>query len=246
MSLRGKYILVTGGARRIGAAISRRLAALGANVAIHCRSSLHEAEELAASLRETGVDSFAVQADFSSESDFDAASFLDSVLSRTGGRLYGLVNNASLYARTASADAAFCHAVHVAAPVGLIRALASLTGNDVASVVNILDTRISSADPSHTEYLEAKRALAELTPSLALELAPRVRVNGVSPGIVLTEDGAEPSELSRLSRFNPLLTHGSPEGLAECVAFLLSSDFITGHIIRYDGGYSLARARLTD
>lgn len=239
MNLNGKYILVTGGARRIGAAISRKLASLGANVIVHYNSSMAEAEQLVAELCASGTDSFAVQSNFANP-EFDAVAFFSKIHERTGGQLFGLVNNASLYAPTGSHAAALCHAIHVTVPEALIRKLAALSDKQGASVVNILDTRVCSSDPKHVEYLEAKRELTDLTRSLALELAPSIRINAVAPGIVLEEAGTDPAELQRLSGFNPLKTHGTPEGVAECVSFLLSSDFITGHIIKYDGGYSLA------
>ncbi len=235
MNLRGRYILVTGAAKRIGAAIARSLAAAGANVAVHYRSSAAEAESLAGELRAAGTDSFAMGADLARPETMD--DFADAILDRTGGCLDAIVNNASLYAPTASEEAAACRAVHVLSPLALIRRLAALPHPAGAAVVNILDTR--PADPAHEEYLAAKHELGRLTIELARELAPAIRVNAIAPGAVLQEEGRPASDLERLGRFNPLRTHGSPEGLALCVRFLLESDFITGEIMHYDGGYHI-------
>ncbi len=239
MNLLGRHILVTGAAKRIGAAIARSLADAGAIVIVHYRSSQAEAEALALELRASGSDAFAITADLAHPETMD--SFADALLSRTGGRLDAIVNNASLYAPTGSDGAAQCRAIHVLSPLVLIHRLARLphpTGP--AAVVNILDTR--AADPAHAEYLAAKHELGRLTGDLARELAPGVRVNAVAPGAVLQEDGQPGTELERLARFNPLRAHGNPEGLAQCVRFLLENDFITGEVIHYDGGYHVRDA----
>ena len=98
------------------------------------------------------------------------------------------------------------------------------------------------ADSGHAAYHLSKRMLLTLTRMLAVELAPAVRVTAVAPGAVLQPDGAPASELERLAQFNPLRAHGSPEGVAECVRFLLASDFVTGQVLFYDGGYHLKAA----
>ncbi len=239
-----RHILVTGAAKRIGAAIARALANAGANVVVHYRSSANAAQALVEELRAKGSDAFAVQADLAKPETMD--DFFDTVLKRTGGRLDGIVNNASLYARTGSPEAAQCRAIHVLSPLALIRRFATLPHPNGGAVVNILDTRIATADPEHAEYLEAKRELAGKTIALARELAPAIRVNAVSPGAVLQEDGMPVSALERLSAYNPLKAHGSPEGLAACVRFLLESDFITGQTLYYDGGYWLRDAQKRD
>ena len=235
-----RYILVTGAAKRIGAAIARTLADAGANVAVHYRLSAAKALALVDELRAMGTDAFAIQADLAKPETMD--DFFDAVLEHTDGRLDAIVNNASLYARTGSPEAAQCRAIHVLSPLALIRRFAALPHPNGGAVVNILDTRIATADPEHAEYLEAKRELAGMTIALARELAPAIRVNAVAPGAVLQEDGMPVAALERLSAFNPLKRHGSPEGLAACVRFLLENDFITGQAIYYDGGYWLRDA----
>ena len=242
MNLQGKIILVTGAAKRIGAAIARSIASAGANVVVHYRSSQAEAEALAAELRAAGSDSFSIKADLALPETMDG--FADDLLSRTGGRLDAIVNNASLYAATGADEAASCRAIHVLSPLALIHRLARLPHPTTpAAVVNILDTRAS--DPAHAEYIAAKNELRRLTPELARRLAPGVRVNAVAPGAVLQEEGSPEAELDRLARFNPLQAHGSPDGLAQCVRFLLENDFITGEVIHYDGGYHVRDATVS-
>jgi NAD(P)-dependent dehydrogenase (short-subunit alcohol dehydrogenase family) len=236
-----KYILVTGAAKRIGAAIARTLADAGASVVVHYRSSEDKALALVDELRAKGTDAFAVQADLARPETMD--DFFDAVLKRTGGQLDAIVNNASLYARTGSPEAGQCRAIHVLSPLALIRRFAALPHPNGGAVVNILDTRIATTDPEHAEYLAAKRELAGKTVALARELAPAIRVNAVAPGAVLQEDGMPVAALERLSAFNPLKAHGSPEGLASCVRFLLECDFITGQTIHYDGGYWMRDAQ---
>ncbi len=237
MDLKGRYILVTGAAKRIGAAIARNLATAGANVAIHYNASANAARALAEELRACDTDAFTLQTDLARPETTDF--FFDALLARTGGRLDGLVNNASVYAPTASPEAACCRAIHLLSPLALIRRFAALPHPAGAAIVNILDTRIRTGDPAHAEYLESKRELAARLPGLARTLAPAIRVNAVAPGAVLQEEGQPVSALERLAAFNPLQTHGSPEGLAACVRFLLETDFITGECLHYDGGHWL-------
>lgn len=244
MELAGKVALVTGGARRIGAAIARSLAAAGADVAIHCNRSDADAHALASELSSThGVRTWVFRRDFSVP---DAAEALfEDLIAATGERLDIVVNSASEYARTGAggADAAAlarAMRIHVEAPEALLRLLAGAGGADEKAAVNILDARVAGGeDAAHAAYLAAKRRLAELSRELAQELAPRLRLNCVAPGAVLEEDGAGRDSLLRLAAYNPMCAVGSPEGLAECVLFLLRQDFIAGQVLYYDGGRHL-------
>lgn len=242
MELAGKVALVTGGARRIGAAISRALAGAGADVAIHFNRSAADADALAKALRDDfGVRAWAVGRDLSAPGAGKA--LFDDVLAATGGRLDIIVNSASEYAGgDAPETLAHLMHVHVDAPEELLRRLAGLAGDDghPRAAVNILDARVSGGeDPGHPAYLEAKRRLAALSRSLALELAPAVRLNCVAPGAVLEPDGEGREALLRLATYNPMGAVGSPEGLAGCVLFLLRQEFIVGQVIHYDGGRHL-------
>lgn len=242
MDLAGKVALVTGGARRIGAAISRALAAAGADVAIHCGRSAAEADALADELRrQFGIRAWALRRDLA-EPGAGGALFGDA-LAATGGQLDIVVNSASEYARGDDAGTlARLLRVHVDAPEALLRRLAALAETDGVprAAVNILDARIAGGeDTAHPAYLEAKRRLAALSRTLALELAPSVRLNCVAPGAVLEPDGEGREALLRLAAYNPMGAVGSPEGLAECVVFLLRQEFVAGQVLYYDGGRHL-------
>lgn len=244
MPLSGKTILVTGGARRIGAAIVRELAARGANVVIHCNKSVEAAQALAKELSEKhGVSLQVVPRDLSVEGAGE--SLFNGALEATGGRLDGVVNSASEYAEGQAGqlpDEAVCRSVriHAEAPEALLRRLAAMPGDDQKVAVNILDCRVARGDDAtHAPYLVGKRRLAERSRALALELAPRLRLNCVAPGAVLESEGQSREDFLRLADFNPMRAVGNPSGLADCVAFLLATDFICGQTLFYDGGYSL-------
>ena len=244
MELKGKIVLVTGGARRIGAAIARDLAAHGAGVVVHYNQSEKEAKELVEKLKAKGARAWAIQGNLRK---LDADDFSGKLLGMTGGKLDLLVNNASDYPASdlmtmTEDNIDDMIRVHASTPLALVQRFASLPHPDGAAVVNMLDARITTYDKGHAAYHLSKRMLFSLTRMLALELAPKIRVNAVAPGAVLQEQGQPQSELERLAQFNPLKAHGSPEGVAECVRFLLSSDFITGQILYYDGGYHMKAA----
>lgn len=241
--LAGRTILVTGGARRIGAAIVRALAHQGAEVVIHCHRSLSAARELADELTAQGRRIGVVQGDLGDPNTPDR--LMDDVLAATGGRLDGLVNNASNYPEAhllTVAPAAIEDAVrlHASAPLLLARRLAGLgvTGD----VVNVLDARVTMYDAQHAAYHLSKRMLLALTSMLALELAPRIRVNAVAPGAVLAPDGQDADAWQRLAACNPLQRLGDTRGVADCVSFLMTCAFMTGQTLYYDGGYHLKAA----
>ena len=242
-TLAGRHILVTGGARRIGAAIVRELARAGAHVVIHCRESAEAAQATAREARACGVQAWVVTADLADPADVERC--MDAVLVATGGKLDGLVNNASHYPPShllsvppyEIEDSLRLHAV---APLLLARRMAALGGT--GDIVNVLDARMTMYDADHAAYHLGKRMLLSLTSMLALELAPRFRVNAVAPGAVLQPDGEPVAELERLAAFNPLQRHGSPQGVADCVWFLMTCDFMTGQTLYYDGGYHMKAA----
>ncbi len=241
--LSGRTALVTGGARRIGRALSLALARAGANVVVHYCHSGDEAHATAAEIRAQGVDAWVVAGDLLAAGG--ATALMDGALALTGGKLDILINNASLYPESrlltmTAEELEECVRLHVAAPLALAQRLAALSSE--CDIVNMLDARITAYDAAHAAYHLSKRMLFSLTRMLALELAPRIRVNALAPGAVLPPAGEDEDFLERMTRHNPLRRHGTPEELAQCLLMLLTNRFITGQVIYYDGGYHMKAA----
>ena len=242
-SLAGKVVLVTGAARRIGAAIVTRLHADGALVAIHYRGSAGEAERLAASLNERRPDSAATfQGDLLNNDEIPR---LVADVVAWGGRLDGLVNNASTFYPTPVGDITEQDwddlvGSNFKAPLFLSQAAAPQLQDSRGVIVNIVDIHAQRPLRNHPVYGPAKAALAMLTRSLAKDLAPAVRVNGVSPGAILwPEDGMNDAAKETILRQVPLERAGDPDDIAGCVLYLMrDATYVTGQIIAVDGGRS--------
>lgn len=240
-------VLVTGGAKRVGAAIVRAAHAAGARVVVHCNRSREEADRLAAELEAARPGSAAViQADLL---DTDALAGLAERAAAAFGRLDGLVNNASTSHPTpvGRVDAAAWEdlaGTNLRAPLFLSQAAAPHLRQSRGAIVNIVDIHAERPLPGFLAYTVAKSGLAGLTRALALELAPEVRVNGVSPGAILwPEDGEAfpPAERERITVQTPLRRTGTPEDIAGAVKyFLFDAPFVTGQVLAVDGGRSLA------
>ncbi len=242
--LKGRVVLVTGAARRVGAAIVTCLQENGAHVAIHYRGSATEAEELATSLNERRSGSAATfQADLLRADDI---SELIAAVIAWGGRLDALVNNASTFYPTPVGDISEEHwddlvGSNFKAPLFLSQAAAPHLRETGGSIVNIVDIHSQRPLRNHAVYGPSKAALAMLTRSLAKDLAPDIRVNGVSPGAILwPEEGmTEPVQQSILRQV-PMARPGTPEDIAGCVLFLIrDASYVTGQIIAVDGGRSI-------
>lgn len=237
-------ILVTGAARRVGASIARELHAAGARVVLHYRHSAAAAAALAADFNARRPDSaFAVGADLAR---FGAAEELASRVLALGGRLDGLVNNASSFFPTpvGSIDRAAWDELigsNLMGPLFLSQALAPALRASGGAIVNLVDIHAERPLPRYPLYSAAKAGLAGLTRALAVELAPAVRVNGVSPGpIEWPEDGQFPAtERQHIIDHTLLKRIGSATDIARTVRFLLfDAPYITGQIIAVDGGRS--------
>ena len=244
-SLTDKVVLVTGAARRIGAAIETRLQLNGARVAIHYRGSADSADELAALLNRRRQDSAATfQADLLSNEDISA---LVAAVVAWGGRLDGLVNNASTFYPTPIGEISDAHwddlvGSNFKAPLFLSQEAVPHLRETGGSIVNILDIHAQRPLRDHIVYGSAKAALGMLTRSLAKDLAPDVRVNGVSPGAILwPEDGMTEDVQQSILRQVPLKRAGSPDDIAGCVVYLMrDASYVTGQIIAVDGGRSIS------
>lgn len=237
--LRGKTALITGGARRLGAAMARALAEAGANVVIHYRHSAVEAQGLAKELRGVGVGTWTVPGDLGlprSGTEVFAAAVA------VAGPIDILVNNASIFPDGTFAELdeealALNHRIHAVAPLELGRAMHA-QGRDGA-IVNLLDTRVNDYDRMHVAYHLSKRTLAALGRMMAVEFAPRIRVNAIAPGLVLPPEGRDEAYLAELAHTNPLNRYGGEADVVRALLFLLNSPFITGQTINVDGGRHL-------
>ncbi len=231
-----KLALVTGGHRRLGAAISARLAADGWTLAIHGAHDATPDADLSAVL---GVWHGFV-ADLS---DPQAVARLIPDVHAHFGVLPGLlVNNASMFAWDDVADASTAaiaahHAVNTAAPVALALALAQAGAN--GSIVNILDQRVRNPNRDQLSYTLSKTALAGATRTLAINLAPDLRVNAVAPGLTLPTADYDTAQLDRLAAAMPLGTLPRPADIAEAVSYFANAQAVTGQTLFVDSGASL-------
>lgn len=245
-SLDGRWALVTGAAKRIGAVIASTLHAAGANVAIHYNRSAADAEKLAADLNRLRAKSaFTVAADML---DIGAVERMaDEVVERIGtGRLDVLVNNASNFYPTPIGTITLeqwddLFGSNLKAPLFLSQALLPALRAARGVIVNIVDVHSQRPLRDHPVYGPAKAGLAMLTRSLAKDLGPDVRVNGVSPGAILwPDDGMSDALRAAIIKQTALKRTGEPEDIAAAVLFLVrDAPYVTGQIIAVDGGRSV-------
>lgn len=237
-------VFVTGAAKRIGAVIARRLHAAGYDVVLHHRRSPEEVSRLQAELENVRANSTLVlQADLF---DIDCLPELVAQTLARFGRIDALVNNASTFyptpiGATTSAMWEELFASNARAPFFLSQAVAPHLQQTRGAIVNLIDIYAEHPLKNHSVYCMAKAALAMMTLSLAKELGPDVRVNGVAPGAVLwPETGKAYADQQELIARTPLKRTGSPEDVAEAVRWLLmDAHYTTGQIIRVDGGRML-------
>lgn len=246
-SLAGKTVLVTGGARRVGAAICRRLHQAGANVVVHYRTSRQDALRLRRRLEAHRADSVeCVCADLLDPSALSG--IVASALTRFG-RLDALVNNASSFFATpfgtvTHSDWNDLIGTNLQAPMFLAQAAAAELTRRRGAIVNIADIHAERPLEGHIAYSVAKAGLVGLTRALARELGPRVRVNAVAPGAIAwpeTGELADRSVQAEILRRTPLNRIGGPEDIAAAVYYLIAeATFVTGQVLAVDGGRSIA------
>ena len=244
VSLEGKVALVTGAARRIGAAIARRLHAAGANVVLHYRGANADAAQLEKDLNAARPGS-ALKLKGDLLAPVAPKALVDAALQRFA-RLDILVNNASAFYPTPVGQIELGHweeliGSNLRAPLFLAQAAAPQLALAGGAIVNIADIHAERPLKGYVVYSIAKAGLVALTRSLALELAPGVRVNAVAPGaIAWPEDGQfAPGERERIVATTPLARTGSPEDVARAVHFLAGAPYVTGQILAVDGGRSI-------
>jgi pteridine reductase len=244
--MQGKVVLVTGGAKRVGAAICRRLHAAGASVAIHYLSSAQQAQDLRDELDAQRPDSAAVfQSDLL---DVAALPQLVEAAIEKFGRLDALVNNASSFYATPLTEIdeqqwTDLLGTNLKAPLFLAQAAAPELRRRHGAIVNIVDIHAERPMQGHLLYSVAKAGLVALTKGLAQEMAPQVRVNAVAPGVIVWPEGAEWEDDERRRKIvahTLLKREGEPDDIARTVHFLLNdSPYITGQVIAVDGGRSI-------
>ncbi|MDE2118818.1 MAG: pteridine reductase [Betaproteobacteria bacterium] len=244
--MQGKVVLVTGGAKRVGAAICRRLHAAGAQIAVHYRSSESEALALQTELNKLRPKSAAVfQADLL---DPHALPQLVHHTVRHFGRLDALVNNASSFFATPLGEIDEQHwndliGTNLKAPLLLAQAAADELRRNHGAIVNIVDIHAERPMRGHLLYSVAKSGLTALTRALAQEMAPQVRVNAVAPGVIMWPENTEwvdEEQRRKIVAHTLLKREGEPDDVARTVLFLLSdAPYITGQVIAVDGGRSI-------
>ncbi|MGE0873372.1 MAG: pteridine reductase [Burkholderiales bacterium] len=244
MALQGKVALVTGGSRRIGAAIVRRLHAAGAGVLIHYRGAESDAAALEDELNGVRAASVArIKAELLAPVAPQA--LIGAAIDRFG-RLDVLVNNASTFYPTAVGSIEAVHwdelvGSNLRAPLFLAQAAAPHLAEARGAIVNVTDIHAERPLKGYPVYSIAKAGLAALTRALALELAPDVRVNAVAPGaIAWPEDGQfEPAERERILATTPLARIGAPGDIAAAVLLACTMPYVTGQSFAVDGGRSI-------
>jgi len=244
LALRGKTVLVTGAARRVGATIARTLHAAGANLVLHYRSSADDAVALAAELNALRAASATL-----AECDLLETARLPALIERAVAEFGGLdilVNNASTFYPTPLGDTTEMDwddliGTNLKAPLFLAQAAASRLHEAQGLIINLADIHGVKPLRRYPVYSIAKAGLIMLTRSLARELGPHVRVNAVAPGPVMwPEDGVDKALQEKITQRTALKRPGSAEDVARaCLFFAADAPYVTGQVLAVDGGRSI-------
>ena len=241
--LKGKNILVTGGSKRVGKAISLRLAQAGANIFITYGKDAKSAENTITEIEKTGVKSKAYKLDLA---NMTSIKLLAESLFADCGNIYGLVNNAAIFYRTpifelSEKDYNHFMDTNLKGPFFLAQYLGRhMFDNGEGRIVNIADVSGEKIWPDYLPYCLSKSGVISMTRGLAKALAPNVLVNAVSPGTVLLAEEYDEKEENALIERTPLKRIGKPEDISSAVFFLMdSAEFVNGQVINVDGGRSL-------
>ncbi|EHA17484.1 SDR family NAD(P)-dependent oxidoreductase [Halomonas sp. HAL1] len=230
--------LVTGGATRLGRFFSEALADAGYDIALHVNRSREEAEEVATGIRAKGRECEIFHCDFLND---DLNVLLQSAKQRFPG-LNLLLNSASAYepAPIAGTDLAMLEAqfrVNMFTPLLLTRHFAEVVQE--GQVINIIDNKVAYHQYPYAAYLLSKKSLAEMTRMAALEFAPRIRINGLAPGVVLPASQRTSDYVQWRIEGIPLKRQGDPAHLVQALHYLLNNPFVAGQILFVDGGESI-------
>lgn len=239
MEIKGRTILITGSARRVGRHVAFGLARLSADIIIHYNKSKSEAFSLQKEIKSLGVNCWTIKADLNSKTAhtkiFDSISKI--------GALDVLINNASVFDEKSvdmstfediSADVL----TNAWSPFELSREFTRRYKN--GKIINVLDSRINGNDPKHFTYFISKSMLSVMTKTMALRFAPNFTVNGIAPGIILPPESKTKLDIEKSVSLVPLKKKGDPDDVLKAIRFLIESDFVTGQTLYVDGGQHLA------
>jgi len=237
-NLTGRVALVTGAGRRVGRAIALALGARGMHVVVHFNGSRTGADETARLITDAGGKAIVEQADLT---QVEAANELVDRAIAWRGALSALVNSAAIMLRTpvgetTAPDWDTMFALNVRAPYFLSQRAAPALAASQGAIVNIADLAAFESWPAYVPHGMTKAAVVQMTHAMARALAPGVRVNAVAPGVVLLPEGWSEEAAEHLRSTTPLRRLGSPEDVAQVVVFLLEAQYVTGEVIRVDGG----------
>ena len=233
-----KIALITGGAKRLGAKIAEALGADGWSVIIHCNTSRDEGQAVAAKIAALGGQARAVSFDL--EDTGGVSAFMADL-----GRVDVLINSASVFEMDRPEDVTpenleRALRVNLMAPVLLASEMAKQHSQRASgNIINILDQKLFNLNPDFFSYTLAKQALLGATTTMAMAFAPRVRVNGIAPGITLPSGGQSPDDFARAHKLNPMQGGSTPNDIIRALRFILATDAMTGEIITVDGGQHL-------
>lgn len=236
--LAGRVALVTGAGRRVGRAIALALGARGMRVVVHYNGSRAGADETARLIEESGGDAVVEQADLA---HLESAHALVDRAVAWGGGLSALVNSAAIMVRTpvgetSQAEWDTMFAINVRAPYFLSQRAAPSLAAARGAIVNIADLAAFESWPAYVPHGMTKAAVVQMTRAMARALAPDVRINAVAPGVVLLPEGWSEDEAEHLRSTTPLRRLGAPEDVARAVIYLLEAEYVTGEVVRVDGG----------
>jgi pteridine reductase len=242
-TLAGRVALVTGAGRRVGRAIAIALGAQRMRVVVHYRDSVDGARETAQLIESAGGTASLACADL-----FDVSAcegLIDSVVLEHG-EMHTLVNSAAVMIRTpigevTQQDWDAMHAINTRAPFFLTQRAAPALRLASGCVVNIADLAAFETWTGYVPHGMTKAAVVQMTRALAHALAPEVRVNAIAPGVVLLPERFDETQAEHLRRTTPLLRFGTPQDVAQAVLYLVQAEYVTGEVIRVDGGRHIRR-----
>ena len=249
MDIQTKVILITGAARRIGAALARHFAAAGARVAIHYHHSRAAAEALLDDIKRQGHDAVLVRGDISQAADVKR--LVDEAIDALGGNGIDIViNNAAIFERVPFEqldEAAWDRQMDVNLKGTYLCALEvarriqahDLAGRRAGKIINFACVSGWKPWPDYLAYSVSKAGVIALTKALALELAPAIQVNAIAPGPILPAENEPPEKFERLIQKLPLKRAGTVDEIISAVRFFIENDFVTGQVIAVDGGRSM-------